>query len=160
MLEERAGVATILISPRTYVTGVLQECYRGVTGVFQGVATMLIPPRTYLLECCKGVTRVLQECCKSVTRVLQGCYRGVTRVLQGCYRGVTMVLQGCYRCYKSVTRVLQGCYEDITAKDSMLPPTIRTLIVSHTTQSTLPPSPLPLPTPASATWDVSWWRCA
>jgi hypothetical protein len=80
--------------PHTYVTKVLQECYKSVTRV--------------LHECYKSVTRVLQECYKSVTRVLQGCYKSVTRVLPECYKGVTRMLQ---ECYKSVMlRYVMSCY--------------------------------------------------
>ena len=83
-----------------------QECFKGVTKVFQSCLKVVSFSRVFR-ECFKDFTRVFQRCFKSVSRVLQECLKSFSRVLhlQGCFESASRVLQ---ECFKGVSRVFQG----------------------------------------------------
>ena len=71
------------------VTGVLQGCYRVVTGGNKGVTWVLTVWYRLLMKYYRGVTGF-------VTGLSLDCYGGVKNVLQESFRDLTEVLQGCY----------------------------------------------------------------
>ena len=93
------------------VTVVIQECDRGnSTGVLEGCYRGLHCFSGILQMCYKGVTGVFQ----GGDRGIPGCYRGVTEALEGCYKvvvgyfmGFTEGLKECYRVF--FTGLLHGC---------------------------------------------------